>query len=247
MEYEVKMVAPAKINLHLHVGNRREDGFHDIESLFLAVDLADTIRLTFGAKEGACDVVMPGPVAPEDNIVSRVVSFFRSVTGWNAGVRIEIEKHLPLGAGLGGGSSDAAAVLKGLERLSGKDLPRDVRWNIASQLGSDVPFFLEPGAAYVGGRGEIVEALPFPYHMPIVLVNPGIHSDTARAYRMLDRARERGELSFSQPLGKQALLHALAGNIEGWPFYNDFLNLFLGETEGSFQETYQKLIGDLKT
>ncbi|MEJ5188539.1 MAG: 4-(cytidine 5'-diphospho)-2-C-methyl-D-erythritol kinase, partial [Breznakiellaceae bacterium] len=101
MEYEVVRKAPAKINLHLHVGPRREDGFHEIESLFLALELGDTIRLTVGAKEGACDVVMPGPVAPEDNIVSRVVSLFRAVTGWKAGVRIEIEKRLPLGAGLG--------------------------------------------------------------------------------------------------------------------------------------------------
>ena len=247
MEYEIKRKAPAKINLHLHVGPRREDGFHEIESLFLALDWGDTIRLTFVAEEGSCDIIMPGPVAPEDNIVSRAVALFRSVTGWKAGVRIEIEKNLPLGAGLGGGSSDAAAVLKGLETLSGKVLPREVLWNMAAQLGSDVPFFWEPGAAYVRGRGERVEPLVFPYYVPIVLVNPGIHSDTARAYSLLDSARERGKLPCSQPLGKEVLRDALEGAIEGWPFYNDFLNLFLEETEGSFQKIYQKLIGDLKT
>ncbi|MCX7655858.1 MAG: 4-(cytidine 5'-diphospho)-2-C-methyl-D-erythritol kinase [Treponemataceae bacterium] len=247
MEYEVKKKAPAKINLHLHVGHRREDGFHEIESLFLAVDVGDNIRLAFGAEKGGCEIIMPGPVAPEDNIVHRAVTLFRSVTGWDAGVRIEIEKRLPFGAGLGGGSSDAAAVLKGLEHLSGMVLPRYVRWNIAAQLGSDVPFFLEPGAAYVGGRGEVVEPLAFPYNLPIVLVNPGIHSDTATAYSMLDMAREQGKLSCSQPLGKQILKRALEGrNIEEWPFYNDFLKLFLEETEGSFQEIYRKLIGDLK-
>ncbi|MDR1972225.1 MAG: 4-(cytidine 5'-diphospho)-2-C-methyl-D-erythritol kinase [Treponema sp.] len=219
----IKVAAPCKINLHLSVGERRADGYHNLESLFQALDFGDSLDLEFLEERDRCDIRvnsrLPGPgfqLPPEENIVYKAVSLFRRRTGFDRGLRITLEKRVPPGGGLGGGSSDAAAVLGALDTLAGTDLgPAELR-DLALALGSDVPFFLAGppgaegnsrvfcgGAAWVSGRGERIVPLAGPRPRPVVLVNPGFPSPTGEAFRRLDKWRARagaGRRAVSGPL-----------------------------------------------
>ena len=251
---KIKIAAPAKINLHLRIGDRRPDGFHDIESLFLALDFGDTLRIetlpdaarTEGALAGTeihMDWRLPhGPkpipqLPPEKNIVSQAVSLFRKRTGYGKRLRIDIEKRIPLGGGLGGGSSNAASTLLALNRLASPDpkglLSRKALAEMGEALGSDVPFFVyETTAAWVSGRGERVQPIRLPEgvrSLPLLLVNPGFHSDTAGAFRLLDEYRQaapRRALAGSGSFSPDNLPGIFASPPQDWPFSNDFLAVF---------------------
>ncbi len=185
--------ACAKLNLTLEVLGRRDDGYHEIRSVVQAIDLCD--RLTFeaaGATEVSC--TMPGWNA-EESLVMRAIDLASSETGRDRGVTIEIEKRIPLMSGLGGDSSDAAAVLLALDRLWQLELPREKLHELAAQLGSDVPFFLGSGTALMTGRGEQLALLPathsasLPATTWVVVVvpsGPRQPGKTARAYDRLD-------------------------------------------------------------
>ena len=198
------------MNVHLKVGGRRPDGFHDIESLFLALAFGDTLYLETTPSEAKPSatatppeihmnwqtVNLPPSIPPEKNIISRAVSLFRSQTGFNTGLKVTVEKRIPPGGGLGGGSSNAAATLLALNRLAsdGTAPVNDaVLAEMGASLGSDVPFFLHnTSAAWVTGRGERIQPLELPesvMNLAFVLVNPGFPSDTAEAYRLLDDSR----------------------------------------------------------
>ena len=221
------VAASCKINTHLRIFDRRPDGFHDIQSVFQALDFGDGLTVVSLKECSACEVLMDGPVPPEQNIVSKAVLAFRRASGFNGGVRIRVEKRVPLGAGLGGGSSDAAATLIALNRLSGDVLSLKELEDVAQALGSDVPFFLFGGTAIVEGRGERVTNVPANLDYGVVLVHPGFPSDTGRAYSLLDQARlEEGKgaepdiCSAGPGLGE---LHRLVvSNPSVWPFRNDF-------------------------
>lgn len=218
----IVVAAPCKINIHLRIGDRRSDGFHDIESVFQALSFGDTLRIESLKERSVCDLSMDGPVPPERNIVYAAVSVFRRATGFDGGVRIRIEKRVPFGAGLGAGSSDAASALRALDAVAGTGLPPEELRRMAASLGSDVPFFLSGGTALVTGRGEHVLPLNVDLAYTVLLVNPGIHSDTAGAYRDLDRMRETDALVSSSELGAQKIAAALVAPLRDWPFFNDF-------------------------
>ncbi len=167
----VTVSAPAKINLTLEVLGKRGDGFHEIRSVIQTIDLCDTLHFKTGSRiEIISD--LPGWVAGQ-SLVSEAVAVLREATGFSGGACIEIEKGVPLLSGLGGDSSDAAAVLKGLNRLWELDLPGEKLLELAGRLGSDVPFFLSGGTALLQGRGEIVTPLsPFPPVWIVVAVPP---------------------------------------------------------------------------
>jgi 4-diphosphocytidyl-2-C-methyl-D-erythritol kinase len=226
--------APAKINLHLKVGEKRSDGFHNIDSLFAAIGLSDTLRFEC-VEKGGCSL-------PEDNLVSRAVSRFRELTGFDVGLRIRLEKRIPIGAGLGGGSSDAASTLLALNALSGACVPLEKLREIAALLGSDVPFFLTGGAAFVSGRGEFVRPVKSPENLWVLLVMPPFSCDTANAFRLLDQARGTnipGEPALAiagKNLSAQELIQALEQDPETWPFFNDFL------VTGNYQTIIDMLI-----
>ncbi|MDR1059287.1 MAG: 4-(cytidine 5'-diphospho)-2-C-methyl-D-erythritol kinase, partial [Treponema sp.] len=169
-EYSGRIEAPCKINLHLSVGGRRPDGFHELESLFVTLDYGDTLELELTGTGGAAEFSMcwdgPGPappelasLPPEKNLVYRALSLFREKTGFTRGLRGRGIKRIPPGSGYGGGSSDAAAALLALDSLSGGALGPGALPELAAALGSDAPFFLRGGAALVRGRGERLEAL----------------------------------------------------------------------------------------
>ena len=167
----ITVTAPAKINLTLEVLGKRGDGFHEIRSVIQTIDLCDNLHFTAG------DRIEIKSDSPEwiagQSLVSEAVALMREATGFSGGGCIEIEKRVPLLSGLGGDSSEAAAVLKGLNQLWELDLSTEKLHELAARLGSDVPFFLTGGTALVEGRGEIVTPLsPFPAASIVVAVPP---------------------------------------------------------------------------
>jgi 4-diphosphocytidyl-2-C-methyl-D-erythritol kinase len=174
--------APAKLNLTLEVLRKRPDGFHEIKSVFQAIDLSDTLHIKAG-KEVTFRCDMPGWSA-EKSLVTKAVSLLRNTTGCSRGAVVEIEKRLPLLSGLGGDSSDAAALLRGLNELWNLRLSPEKLLKMAAQLGSDVAFFIQGGTALVEGRGEIITPLPSPPKMWVVLIVPDIPVEPGKTGRM---------------------------------------------------------------
>ena len=173
--------APAKVNLFLHVTGRRGDGYHLLESLFAMVDLADTVTL---APRGDGAVVRergaPG-VSERDDLAMRAAVALRQATGTAFGVTIAVDKRIPLGGGLGGGSSDAASVLLALNRLWSLRLPRSELARIGASLGADVPFFVHGENAIVRGIGEVVTPVSLSRQW-LALVLPGVIVPTAAIF-----------------------------------------------------------------
>ncbi len=166
------VLAPAKLNLTLEVLAKRQDGFHEIRSVIQTINLCDSLHFQLGQNmEFKSD--MPDWI-PEESLVSKAASSIRKATGCTKGAAIEVNKRIPLVSGLGGDSSDAAAILRGLNKLWGLGLSLKELLELASQLSSDVAFFLYGGTALVRGRGEMVTPLPpFP-HMWVVLMMPPV-------------------------------------------------------------------------
>jgi len=176
-------LAPAKINLSLRVLGRRADGFHDIESLICPVSIFDTLEISVrerGGLEFKCD----DPTLPtgEDNLVVRAARLFCESCGIEPHLTIELAKRIPHGAGLGGGSSDAATTLIALNHLFETQLERPALAAMAADLGSDIPFFIYQSAAVIAGRGERVTPTEFPQTLPLVLIKPPFGVPTPWAY-----------------------------------------------------------------
>jgi 4-diphosphocytidyl-2-C-methyl-D-erythritol kinase len=178
--------SPAKVNLGLWVGRRRPDGFHDIVTIIAPVKLADVIRIG-GARTGI-QVTCDSPDAPSGpgNLAYKAAAAFMQAAHVNAGCRIHIRKRIPVGGGLGGGSSNAAAVLIGLSRLFGQPLSQAGLRRVAASLGSDVPCFLVNGPCIARGRGEKLRPIRLP-RLDLVLCFPGHPVSTAWAYAAVDR------------------------------------------------------------
>ena len=175
--------APAKINWFLSVLNKREDGYHNIVSLMQSVSLYDT--LLFEECE-RLELISDIPdLLPEKNLVYKAAVLLQTCANVSAGARITLKKDIPLAAGLGGGSSDAASALVGLNRLWGLNLQTAALRDMGARLGSDVPFFIDDIFAVVQGRGEVITSLGRASEIPLVLVNPGILISAAWAYEAL--------------------------------------------------------------
>lgn len=181
--------AYAKVNLGLRVIGKRPDGFHNIETLFHRINLSDELSVFV---DNFISLSCSEPTLPtnKDNLCWKAVELLQKELNVATGAKIHIQKNIPIGAGLGGGSSDAAAILKTLPKVWGKKVENSVLKKIALQLGSDVPFFLQNQSAYAEGRGEQLTPLTFTLPYWIVLVNPGIHVSTPWAYKAL--AEKRG-------------------------------------------------------
>lgn len=219
----VAVLAPAKLNLHLQVLERRPDGYHGIVSVFQAVSLAD--RLEFRSLKATRGVELHGSFdcPPHANTIVRAAEAWLEAARIDAGVEIRVEKRIPAGAGLGGGSSDAAAVLKGLEALFGLELGAAALSGIAGEVGSDVPFFLGAARALVTGRGEIVEPLEPGQPLYAVIVDPGFPIRTPEAYRAVDASRSDPRAPVAIDPSSALVKDSLRGAPVDWPFRNDFL------------------------
>lgn len=193
----------AKINLGLHVLGKRTDGYHDIESIFVEVDLCDDVLVeTAPHIEMVCNP--PVTDSMEDNLVYKAALALQKALGMpDMGAKITVTKRIPTGAGLGGGSSDAAATLQALyelwtQRPSSTPEAIATLLPIAARLGSDVPFFLHGGMAYVTGKGEVVAPLPNTAPWWVLLVLPGIHIATSTAYSTLGITESRAPKNFDE-------------------------------------------------
>jgi len=183
----ISIAAPAKINLSLRILGKRSDGFHELETLMAPIQLADMLEISHGSGKGinlTCND--PELSTGEDNLCVKAARAFLVATGLEHGIAITLLKKIPHGAGLGGGSSDAAAVLKGLNELFDHPLVVEELEQIAATLGSDVPFFLGDGPAWCRGRGEILETLKDATVLPgrrLLLIKPPFPVPTAWAYK----------------------------------------------------------------
>jgi len=193
-----RTLAQAKINLALRVFGKEADGYHSIETVFLRIDLGDDVevRTTGGTRSLRC-LEMRG-TRPEENLAWRSAEMYARETGWPKGFEIEIVKNIPIGGGLGGGSADAAAVLRILNALSSKPIPADELLSLAGRLGSDIPFLASDHVmAFSWGRGEKMLAIdPLPPR-DIQLFFPPFGINTGEAYALLDA--ERGSYTGEGP------------------------------------------------
>jgi 4-diphosphocytidyl-2-C-methyl-D-erythritol kinase len=176
--------ALAKINLDLRVLHKRPDGFHELRTVFQTISLADRIRVDYAPAE-RLSVVIDGNVEIEDNLIARATRLVAEELGCGGEFRFRLQKRIPMGAGLGGGSSDAAAILLAIPALVGRAIAPERLQTLAAQLGSDVAFFLYGGTAVGLGRGEELYPLPDFPALPGLLAAPGVHVSTAEAYRSL--------------------------------------------------------------
>ncbi|NOX99967.1 MAG: 4-(cytidine 5'-diphospho)-2-C-methyl-D-erythritol kinase [Verrucomicrobia bacterium] len=181
----MEVSAPAKTNLWLRVLGQREDGFHDIDTRMVALSLADkiTIEVIQGDRGVSLTCSDESLRTDEGNLIISAVRTLEEHCKQTFGLRIHLEKHIPIAAGLGGGSSDAAAVLKGLNRLFGLNLTLDELSDLAAKIGSDVPFFVYDSPCDCTGRGERVMPVKFDQELPVLLVKPGFGVSAAWAYQ----------------------------------------------------------------
>ncbi|MCA1029138.1 4-(cytidine 5'-diphospho)-2-C-methyl-D-erythritol kinase [Cytobacillus kochii] len=180
--------APAKINLSLDVLGKREDGYHEVEMIMTTIDLADRLELTLLDKD-EIKIVSHNRFVPDDhrNLAYQAAHLLKNRFNVKQGVSIAIEKVIPVAAGLAGGSSDAAAALRGLNKLWQLGLTIDELAEIGAEIGSDVSFCVYGGTALATGRGELIQALPAPPTCWVILAKPFIGVSTAEVYRRLNK------------------------------------------------------------
>lgn len=199
----MKWLAPAKINLSLRVLGRREDGFHEIETLMAPLTLADEIEITVRASTAAADgieLTCDDASLPtgKDNLAYRAAALFQArVAIALRAVRIHLQKKVPHGAGLGGGSSDAASVLLALNELCSTPFSEPQLAQLAAEIGSDIPFFIYRSAAVCRGRGERVEPTALGVELPLLLVKPAFPIPTPWAYSRWRDSRELPGVRYS--------------------------------------------------
>ncbi|MBB6177761.1 4-diphosphocytidyl-2-C-methyl-D-erythritol kinase [Anoxybacillus tengchongensis] len=178
--------APAKINLSLDVLHKRSDGYHEVNMVMTTIDLADRVELT-DLYSDTIQIISHNRFVPDDerNLAYQAAKLLKEKLGVRRGVAISITKHVPVAAGLAGGSSDAAATLRGLNKLWGLGLSLDELAEIGAEIGSDVPFCVYGGTAVARGRGEKIEHIPAPPPCWVILAKPTIGVSTADVYRNL--------------------------------------------------------------
>lgn len=187
-----RIAAQAKLNLHLRVLGREESGYHSIETVFHRIDLSDDLLVEATEQLRSIDVAGMDTGPAEQNLAFRAATAYSARAGWPRGFRIELTKKIPIGAGLGGGSADAAAVLRALDFLSPTPLGRHALIEIGSSLGSDIPFLASDAVMAVAwGRGERMMTFdPLPRY-DLLLMTPPFSVSTADAYRWLDENRAK--------------------------------------------------------
>jgi len=218
--YAIELLAPAKVNLTLEILGKRPDGYHGLRSVLMPVSLFDTVRLEVLPGNGVeCEMRAEGVDVSGmsgENLAARAARLFQERTGIFHGVRIRIVKRIPLGGGLGGGSADAAAVLRGLQTLWGARLKRAELISMAAELGSDVPAMALGGAVLMTGRGEHVRRIRVPpgRGMWMVIANDGTHCPTGEIYKRYARAKTQGAIRETRNFSRGILVPVRSGDVE---------------------------------
>ena len=265
---KTRLKSPGKINLHLAVGGKRGDGFHELRSIFAALDFADTLcfsplpgnegRTAFTMREDGpfLELLRKGqvfePIPAEKNMVYLASELFRRETGLKTNLSIDLIKRIPPGSGLGGGSSNAATTILALNELYlGGTLSGEEMLAMAAQLGSDVPFFVEialpkakkSAARSVSGRGEIFGFLPPPPPFGVLLAFPGFSSHTGAAFALLD---EKRPVPPTLTAGDMANGRGFTWKETGtWDCFNDFQGLFMNFGSEREKQAYKTIQDDI--
>ena len=226
--------APAKLNLYLKVLGKRSDGFHEIDSIFQAISLFDRLRFTRLDDSSNPEISITGASdlpTDESNLVARAFRLMQAEFGFRGGLRVELEKNIPVAAGLGGGSADGAATILACAALF--DLTRDFSQlaEISAQIGSDLPFFFSEGQAHVTGRGEIVTPIELPIDYWLVLVTPNLTVSTAEAYANL-------RLPLTNSPGTRSF--------RGWRMSSELVK-WLADTGNDFEPLQCGAFGEIRT
>jgi 4-diphosphocytidyl-2-C-methyl-D-erythritol kinase len=228
MKRVIEMEAFAKINIGLEIGSPRQDGYHSILGIFHSVGISDKLVVSETESSG---IVVEGSFdcLVEETTVFKAAKLFLRDLGLQGGFKISVEKHIPVKAGLGGGSVDAAATIMALDRLNGTALSSGELASMAGLIGADVPFFLSGGAAIVSGKGDLIESIPSRNDFGILLVYPGFGVSTKWAYAELDSMRHAGgdaglveDEIIKDPTAKAILASAFRQPVEEWTFRNSF-------------------------
>ena len=194
MKKSVRLPAFAKVNLRLHVLDRKPDGYHELRTIFQAISLHDTLELRLSSTRGiSLEIDNPALAADSTNLVWRATDILRREFRIRQGIHARLTKRIPVARGLGGGSSDAAAALLGMLRLTGRKMPLPRLIEMASSLGADVPFFLFGGRALGVNRGDEIYPLPDGPRRTLLVVSPNdISVSTKDAYAWIDSAIDKG-------------------------------------------------------
>ena len=227
---EIEVFAPAKVNIGLKVLPRLEnEAYHNIESIFQTVNIKDRLKIKLTEGFDSINVISEALPLPQDNTITKAYEAFRKLKGNKSlpSVTVELEKNIPAGGGLGGGSSDAASFITGLEKLLDVKLSKEEHDIIASEVGSDVFFFFHTdeegkGCALVTGRGEKIEEIERRNDLHFLLVFPPVHSSTKEAYSLVDRHYESGEAGKIIFPDIKVLEKMYRSPLKCWRFVNSF-------------------------
>ena len=219
----MQVIAPAKINLSLRVLGLRSDGFHEIETLIAPISLCDEVKIEqrSGKQKIAFRCEDPSVPKGEGNLVVRAAKVFFEETAISSSISIELKKRIPHGAGLGGGSSDAASTLLALNELFETNLPREALAKMAEMIGSDIPFFIFQSAAVCKGRGELVSPTRLREQLLVLLLKPEFGVATQWAYSRWREAREIPGVSYG---GQQFTRQTFVNDLER-PVFEKFVFL----------------------
>ena len=193
---QLQLKAPAKVNRFLHITGQRPDGYHLLQTVFQLIDLEDHVTLDYRADGAIIRTNGPTNVKPEDDLVIRAAQLLKKATNTPLGCDIHLQKNIPMGAGLGGGSSDAATVLWGLKEMWGTGLTRQELMNLGVQLGADVPFFLLGQNAFAEGIGEILHPIELP-ETTLLVIYPKVHIPTVDIFKSPDLTRNHPTVTMS--------------------------------------------------
>nr|AQZ26750.1 4-diphosphocytidyl-2-C-methyl-D-erythritol kinase [Eucommia ulmoides] len=205
------LFSPCKINVFLRITGKREDGFHDLASLFHVISLGDKVKFSLSPSKSQDRLSTNAPGVPLDdrNLIIKALNLYRKKTGSENYFWVHLDKKVPTGAGLGGGSSNAATALWAANQFSGCLANEKELQEWSSEIGSDIPFFFSQGAAYCTGRGEVVEdiALPVPFNSPMVLIKPPQACSTAQVYKslQLDRTSKIDPLTLLDKISRSGI------------------------------------------
>ena len=194
----ISLKAPAKVNLFLEILGKRDDGFHEIETIMQEIDLADSLQFEETQEGVTLECNDKNIPANQDNLVCKAANLILEECGIRKGVIINLEKNIPVGAGLGGGSSDAATTLKALNSLWKVGLNNEELMEFAAKLGSDIPFFINGKTALCRGRGELITPVEVRNRMDYIILFPRVHISTETIYKNLkiDLTKKRKDVSF---------------------------------------------------
>lgn len=207
----LSLFSPCKINIFLRITRKREDGFHDLASLFHVISLGDTIKFSLSPSKtiDRMSATVPGLPLDERNLIIKALKLYRKKTGSDKFFWIHLDKKVPFGAGLGGGSSNAATALWAANQINGCIASEKELQEWSAEIGSDVPFFFSHGAAYCTSRGEVVQEIPspLPLDLPMVLIKPPEACSTAEVYKKfrLDQASSVDPLILLEKIKQKGL------------------------------------------